>query len=225
LGFDAASHPCSAEVRFFWCNGFADFGDCRTATAAQCDKSAAASEIMNPPNTYAEWAAGCDRLLKGDCDEDTIAAMEAGSLEWTSGVAERITRRIHEVFDSRLKLAGEHFQRDTNYAHGHATLLTNALLGIRKKMILLARLAALPALPDMVKQSLQQSLQQFAERTQSSLESSARADRTGKTLDLVKRNRICVPDISSLPARDIPSRQPDFPTTNGTTHTRRIILT
>ena len=180
---------------------------------------------MNPPKTYAEWAASCDRLLKGDCDEDTLAAMEAGSLEWTSGVAERITRRIHEVFDSRLKLAGEHFQRDTHHAQGHATLLTNALLGIRKKMILLARLAALPALPDMVKQSLQQSLQQFAERTQSSLESSARADRTGKTLDLVKRNRVCVPDISGLPAKDTTSGQPNSATTNGTNQPRRIILT
>jgi len=180
---------------------------------------------MNPPTTYAEWAAGCDRLLNGDCDEDTLAAMEMGSLEWTSGVAERITRRIHEVFDSRLKLAGEHFQRDTHHAQGHTTLLTNALLGIRKKMILLTRLAALPALPDMVKQSLQQSLQQFAERTQSSLESSARADRSGKTLDLVKRNRVCVPDISGLPARDIPSGQPSSSTANGTTQPRRIILT
>ncbi len=225
MGPHAASHPCSAQVRFFRRNGFAAPDDCRTATAAKCGKSAATSEIMNPPNTYAEWAASCDRLLKGDCDEDTLAAMETGSLEWTSGVAERITRRIHEVFDSRLKLAGEHFQRDTHHAQGHATLLTNALLGIRKKMILLARLAALPALPDMVKQSLQQSLQQFAERTQSSLESSARADRTGKTLDLVKRNRICVPDISGLPAMDIPSGQPNSPTTNGTNQPRRIILT
>ena len=180
---------------------------------------------MNPPKTYAEWAASCDHLLKGDCDEDTITAMELGSLEWTSGVAERITQRIHEVFDTRLKLAGEHFQRDTNHAQGHVTLLANALLGIRKKMILLARLAGLPALPDMVKQSLQQSLQQFAERTQSSLESSARIDRTGKTLDLVKRNRICVPDISGLTARDIPSSQPNFQTTNETNQPRRIIIT
>jgi hypothetical protein len=225
LGFDAASHSCSAEVRFFRCNGLAAPNDCRTATAAKCGKNSSVSEVMNSPNTYAEWAACCDCLMKGDCDEDTIAAMESGALEWTSGVAERITRRIHEVFDSRLKLAGEHFQRDTRHAQGHATLLTNALLGIRKKLILLARLAALPALPDMVKQSLQQSLQQFAERTQSSLESSARADRTGKTLDLVKRNRICVPDISGLPAKDIPSGQPDFPPTNGTNQPRRIILT
>ncbi len=37
---------------------------------------------MNPPNTYAEWAAGCDRLLKGDCDEETLEGMETGSLEW-----------------------------------------------------------------------------------------------------------------------------------------------
>lgn len=180
---------------------------------------------MNPPTTYAEWAASCDRLLKGDCDEDILAAMEVGSLEWTSGVAERITRRIHEVFESRLKLAGDHFQRDTHHAQGHATLLTNALLGIRKKMLLLARLAALPALPDMVKQSLQQSLQQFAEQTQSSLESSARTDRTGKTLDLVKRNRVCVPDISFLPARDISSCPTSTPTPRGTAQPRRIILT
>ena len=152
-------------------------------------------------------------------------AMEAGSLEWTSGVAERITRRIHEVFDSRLKLAGEHFQRDTHHAQGHTTLLANALLGIRRKMILLARLATLPALPDMVKQSLQQSLQQFAERTQNSLESSARTDRTGKTLDLVKRNRVCVPDISGLPARDVSSCPTNTPTTNGTTQPRRILFT
>ena len=180
---------------------------------------------MNPPKTYAEWAASCDRLLKGDCDEETLTAMEVGSLEWTSGVAERITRRIHEVFESRLKLAGEHFQRDTHHAQGHATPLTNALLGIRKKMILLARLSALPALPDMVKQSLQQSLQQFAERTQSSLESSARTDRSGKTLDLVKRNRICVPDISMLSAKDSPACLPDTPAPNGTSQPRRIILT
>ena len=180
---------------------------------------------MNPPTTYAEWAVSCDRLLKGDCDEDVVATMEAGSLEWTSGVAERITRRIHEVFESRLKLAGEHFQRDTHHAQGHATLLTNALLGIRKKMILLARLAALPALPDMVKQSLKQSLQQFAERTQSSLEASARTDRTGKTLDLVKRNLVCVPDISGLATRDISSCPTITPTTSGSTQPRRIILT
>ena len=210
MGFDAARDPCSSEGRFVRDSGFVYSKPCRTAAAAKHGKSAAANKIMNPPKTYAEWAASCDRLLKGDCDEDTIAAMETGSLEWTSGVAERITRRIHEVFDSRLKLAGEHFQRDTHHARGHATLLANALLGIRKKMILLARLAALPALPDMIKQSLHQSLQQFAERTQSSLESSARADLSGKTLDLVKRNRVCVPDISGLPTRDTPSGQPSI---------------
>lgn len=223
MGFDAASDPCSAQVRFFRRNGFAAPDDCRTDTAAKCGKSAATSEIMNPPKTYAEWAASCDRLLKGDCDEDTLAAMEAGSLEWTSGVAERITRRIHEVFDSRLKLAGEHFQRDTHHAQGHATLLTNALLGIRKKMILLARLAALPALPDMVKQSLQQSLQQFAERSQSSLESSAKNDRTGRLLDIVRRNPIRVPEAPILAEVDTQSGLVKSVTTGGT-GPRRIIL-
>jgi hypothetical protein len=223
LGFDAARHPGSAEVRFIGCNGTAAPDDCRTATAAKCDKSSTASEIMNPPNTYAEWAAGCDRLLKGDCDEDTLAAMESGSLEWTSGVAERITRRIHEVFDSRLKLAGEHFQRDTHHAQGHATLLTNALLGIRKKMILLARLAALPALPDMVKQSLQQSLQQFAERSQSSLESSAKNDRTGRMLDIVRRNPLRAPEASIVKEADTQSGLVNTAATGGTVP-RRIIL-
>jgi hypothetical protein len=180
---------------------------------------------MNPPTTYAEWAACCEHLLQGDCDEETIAAMGAGKLEWTSGVAERITRRVYEVFDARLKLAGENFQRDTSRSGGHETLLSNALLGIRKKLAILGRLSALAALPDMVKQSLQQSLQQFVERTQSSLESSARNDRTGRMLDIVRRNRVCVPDISGPTSQGAPSDPPNTATASGAAQPRRIILT
>lgn len=179
---------------------------------------------MNPPTTYAEWAKCCDLLLEGQSDEDTLAAMEAGHVEWTSGVAERITRRAYEVFDARLKAVGEKFQRDVNRARGHETLLANALLDIRKRLIPLARLASTPAWPDIVRQSLQQSLQQFVGRTQSSLESSTSTDRTGKMLDIVRRNRVRLPEIPQPPVHSAPSNPSSSSATVGTTQPRRIIL-
>ena len=179
---------------------------------------------MNSPATYAEWAACCDRLLNTDADDDILAAMEGGHLEWTSGVAERITRRIYEVFDHKLKALAEEFHRDAAHSHGHETLLANSLLDIRKKLVPLARLAAMPAFPEVVRQSLKQSLLQFVERTQASLESSARTDRTGRLLDIVRRNRICLSEISALP-RSGGQSDPHVPATSGTKQPRRVILT
>ncbi|MBI4658920.1 MAG: hypothetical protein HY735_08760 [Verrucomicrobia bacterium] len=180
---------------------------------------------MKPPTTYAEWAACCDRLLNGDCDDETLAAMESGKLEWTSGVAERITKRIHEVFDSRLKSLAERFQRDLDRSRGHDTLLTNALLGIRKNLLSLARLSRLPTLPEMVTQSLKQSLQQYAEKTQSSLEASARSDRTGRLLSIIKRNKVCVPDVDPALAGALPAQTNSESEAAGNASPRRIILT
>jgi len=151
---------------------------------------------MKSPTTYAEWASCCDRLLEGAC----------GTIEWTSGVAERITRRIHDVFDKRLKLLAEQFQRDLDRAHGNETLLTNALLGIRKGLAPLVHLGSLPALPEMVSQSFKQSLQQYAARTQSSLEDSARSDRTGRLLSIIKRTPVSVPLDTISDARRSPQQ-------------------
>jgi hypothetical protein len=225
LGFDAPCLACAAaEAQAGGINGFYSASAADGTTSHKANTKAAAHTYMNPPSTYAEWAACCDQLLKGDSDEDSLAAMQAGQLEWTSGVAERITRRVHEVFDSRLKSLGEKFQRDVNHARGHETLLANALLDIRKRLLPVARLASMPAWPDMVKQSLQQSLQQFVERTQNSLESSARNDRTGRMLDIVRRNRVCVPEVPVFPGTRVPSSLPETGTAGGAKPPRRILL-
>jgi len=153
MGFDAARHSCPSPQTDRDCANAAR-GSIRIRSAAtsatRSGVESTAPYLMKPPTIYAEWLSVVTIYLKAIAMKKTIAAMEAGKLEWTSGVAERITRRIHEIFDSRLKLLGEHFRRDTNYSHGHETLLSNALLGIRKKLILLTRLVALPALPDIV---------------------------------------------------------------------------
>lgn len=174
--------------------------------------------------TYAEWAACCDRLLKGDCDDETLTGMATGGIEWTSGVAERITKRIYEVFDRRLKLLAEQFQRDLDRARGHETLLTNALIGIRKNLVPLVRLSSLPAFPEMVSQSLKQSLQQYAERTQASLEDSGRSDRTGRLLNIIKRTPVCVPLVETPPAGRSTQQTQCQPGVEGNSRLRRIIF-
>lgn len=177
---------------------------------------------MNAPATYAEWAACCDLLLKGGNDEEVISAMRTGTLEWTSGVAERLTKRIYEVFDARLKALGEQFQRDTSRSNGHETLLANALIGIRKNLIMVAQLSELPALPELVTTNLKKSLQQFVERTQASLEASARSDRSGRLLSIIKRTPVCVPHCE-MPRGSLNTQNPELGSDNGS-RPRRVIL-
>jgi len=180
---------------------------------------------VNAPTTYAEWAACCELLLKGGNDDEVTLAMSAGKLEWTSGVAERLAKRIYEVFDVRLKALGEQFQRDMTRSKGHETLLSNAMVGIRKNLVLLAQLSEIPALPEVLTTSLKQSLQQFVERTQASLEASARNDRTGRLLSIVKRTPVYIPQHCerSVPNGFFNSQKPELGSDTGS-HPRRVIL-
>jgi hypothetical protein len=166
-----------------------------------------ANQLITEPVTYAEWAVCCDRLLKDDCDDETLAAMELGRLDWTSGVAERITKRLHEVFDSRLKSLAQRFQREIDQSSKHETLLRNALLGLRKSLLPLARLSKLPILPERVAQSLKQSLQEYATRTQSSLEASAKDDRSNRLLNIIQHTPVCVQDTEQ-PRAELSAPEP-----------------
>ena len=45
--------------------------------------------MIQVPHTYAEWASVLDMLKEKQDDEAVLSAMQQGTLEWQSGVAER----------------------------------------------------------------------------------------------------------------------------------------
>jgi len=155
---------------------------------------------LNPPTTYAEWIRLLDALKAGTDDDAVLPALMAGRLHWQSGVAERFTRVLGEVLDARLQRLGDKLQRDLDRARGNEAGVVRALADARKGFGLLLRVSELPALPAEVRAALGDAVRRALEQTQSSLEGSARADRSGRLSSILRRYPLTVqPDQETPP--------------------------
>ncbi|WP_316569117.1 hypothetical protein [Neobacillus sp. YIM B06451] len=145
---------------------------------------------MSIPTTYAEWIASFDNFKTGTQDEEVLTSMEKGSIEWTKGVAERLTQHLFETIEFRLKHTANQLQKELNACRGNETALVKAILSARKRLAVLKRVAHLPAFPDHVKEAMNTLLHDYAKSTQQSLEDSALTDRTGRLRSLIRHNPI-----------------------------------
>lgn len=133
--------------------------------------------MIAPPRHYAEWVAALDRFAAGD--DEVLAAMEAGTLEWTAGVGERFTRRTHEALFARMNEVQRRLQRDLDFASGRDDAVSRALVGARRGAAPLVRLARLAVLPAEVRTHLEGEIERLLSSMQSSLEACARGNRQG----------------------------------------------
>jgi hypothetical protein len=144
---------------------------------------------MKPPATYAEWSDCLDRLLGGLDDAGCASDIDAGTLDWSAGVAPKFAARIHETFDERLRRCGHRLSRGLAVSCDEAGVL-RALLDCRRTLTTLHAIAGARPFPTELRQHLQTLLRDFAARAMSSLESSARDDRTGRTQSLLQHNSL-----------------------------------
>ena len=134
---------------------------------------------ITPPRTYAEWAAVLDMLKSKTDDESVLSAMQQGTIEWQSGVAERFAKKLIDVINYRMNSASDKFQKEMGRAYGQERAIVQALLALRKEMCFLSKAINLPAIPEKERQQYYQLVISQADRMQSSLEDSARKDRSG----------------------------------------------
>lgn len=137
------------------------------------------------PTTYAEWSVYLDIFEAGNDDDVALAAMRAGTLSWTGGVAPLFARRISEMLSTRLRRIGEDMSRSLRLA-GDATALSRVMLDARQKLATVNRLAAIPVFADELRTSLEGQITQYAETAQRSLEDSAKHDRTGQLATTIR---------------------------------------
>ena len=104
--------------------------------------------MMQAPHTYAEWVKVLDLFRARQDDREVLAAMQQGSLEWQSGVADRFSKRLVDAVNARMNTASDKFQRDMSNARGAEGAIVQALLSLRKEMALLARAVDIPSLPE-----------------------------------------------------------------------------
>lgn len=148
------------------------------------------STTITPPKVYAEWVAVLDMLKAKTDDEAVLTAMQQGTIEWQSGVAERFATRLIDVINFRMDSASDKFQKEIGRAYGQERAIVQALLALRKEMCFLSKAINLPAIPQKDRQHYYQLVIDQANSMQTSLEDSAKKDRSGKLASIVRNHKI-----------------------------------
>lgn len=60
------------------------------------------STTIAPPTTYSEWTIVLNTLKDKVDDEAVLYAIEHGTIEWQSGVAERFSKKLIDVINFRM---------------------------------------------------------------------------------------------------------------------------
>jgi uncharacterized protein YicC (UPF0701 family) len=145
---------------------------------------------VKPPVIYSEWVEALD-MLKAKTDDDAVLqALQQGTIEWQSGVAERFAKKLTDAINARMNAATDKFQKNLNNARGHEGHIVQALLALRKEMCFLSQAINLPAIPEKDRTQYHQLVLKQADNMQSSLEDSAKKDRTGKMASIVRNHKV-----------------------------------
>lgn len=143
-----------------------------------------------PPKTYSDWVAILDMLKAKSDDESVLFAMQRGTIEWQAGVAERFSKKLIEVINYRMNAATDRFQKEMSRSNGQERAIVQALLALRKELCFLSKAINLPAIPEKDRQKYYQLVISQAKSVQSSLEDSAKKDRSGKLASIVRNNKV-----------------------------------
>lgn len=159
--------------------------------------------MKQPPTSYAEWVKFFDLLKESnENEEELLAVMYQGKIDWVPGVAERFIRQVKSVVDKRFDDSNKKLRRDLAYAKGQEHLLVPALIAERKRSEFVVRLVQLPAIPNKMKRNFLEAIDDAIQKLQDSLETSARNnDPTGKLYNIVRNNPVTV-DIPKIEVED-----------------------
>jgi len=145
---------------------------------------------MKVPSCYSDWVNCFEQFKEGTNDQKLLEAMQSGSIEWSSGVAERLTQRLYDVISYRINSNNDVLQRELDRCNGDETAIVKALLSARRRLAILQQLADLQAFPENVREAMSKSIEDYAASTQESLEKSALSDPTGRLRILIKNNAL-----------------------------------
>ena len=148
------------------------------------------SNTVSAPSTYAQWMSVIDNLKNKIDDEATLSAMQRGTLEWQTGVAERFSKKLIDAINYRLNAATDKFQKDMSRSRGQESYIVQALLALRKEMGFLSKTVDLPVIPEADRKHYKKLILDQANTIQASLEDSAKTDRSGKLSSIIRNHRV-----------------------------------
>ncbi|WP_176079872.1 hypothetical protein [Paraburkholderia tropica] len=175
------------------------------AGVAFCTSREVMRAVLRVPTTYAEWSACLELFEAGGDDDAALHAMSSGSLSWTGGVAPMFARRISDVLNARLKRISDDMTRELRFGTD-TSALARTMLDARKKLGQLNRLASLSVFAEELRQGLEQQIAHYAKTAQSSLEDSAKHDRSGQLANTIRQCSLLTFSAHTVAVSEHPSR-------------------
>jgi hypothetical protein len=145
---------------------------------------------MKPPVTYAEWSDCLDRLIDGTLQISDLPILDSGKIEWSKGSAERFASRFADAYDKVLKQCASRLQKNLSLGANNEYDTVKALTVARRTLTFLFQISLLKPLPEDLRKYLQETVDKYAKQAQSSLEQSAKSDRSGRLASLLKNNSL-----------------------------------
>jgi len=142
------------------------------------------------PHTYSEWVSVLTLFKNKTNDAEVLRAMQSGTVQWQSGVAERFSKKLIDAVNYRMNAASDKFQLDLSRARGQEGAIVQAILALRKEMAFLAQAINLPVLPDRERGHYLNLVIEQANAMQKSLEDSAKNDRSGKLSSIIRNHKV-----------------------------------
>ncbi len=146
--------------------------------------------MIQTPHTYSEWNAVLDMLRDRQDDAAVLAAMQQGTLAWQSGVAERFAKKLVDTINARMNAATDKFQKSMSRSGGQEGAIVQALLALRKELSFLVKAIDLPVIPEKDRAQYCNLVREQADQIQTSLEDSAKKDRSGKLSSIVRNHKV-----------------------------------
>ena len=148
--------------------------------------------MIQTPHTYSEWNAVLDMLRDRQDDAAVLAAMQQGTLAWQSGVAERFAKKLVDTINAGMNAATDKFQKSMSRSGGQEGAIVQALLALRKELSFLVKAIDLPVIPEKDRAQYCNLVREQADQIQTSLEDSAKKDRSGKLSSIVRNHKVNV---------------------------------
>lgn len=148
-----------------------------------------------PPKTYAQWAGYVSRFATGDDDAAVFATLAQGRYVPSAGAGERMMQRVADAVHVRLLAIATRMQMRFNRASGDDAVVA-VLHDARREIDAVRAFADLRCWPGEVRSTLGSGIEDFARKTQASLEESAErnghVDR-GRMASLLRRAPLVFP--------------------------------
>lgn len=145
---------------------------------------------MKAPHTYSEWVIVLDAFANKTDDDNIIPLMHAGSLDWQPGVADRFSQRLADAVNTRMNAAVDSFQKKQSHFGSDEKSTVMSMRSLRKEFVRLIDAMDIPAVPEKYRTKYRLLVKQQADAVQKSIEDSARGDRSGKLLSIVRKTPV-----------------------------------